>query len=282
MSGCRDGSRGGSRPIAGDRPAGPLAWRSPAPRRRGKDLGPPTWSAPCHPPRRYASDTVALSPWSIFMLRWLFGFPAWILPAAALALTPVTLCPGQNIAPMPDGRMLGHLPYAEATPADIVTIPNDFGDGRPCEMHRDAAVAMEQLPTAAERAKSSGPPGYSEHATGYALDFGIRPLSKGCGDVSDCIARTPPGRWLLQHATEFGFELSFPPGNAQGVTWEPWHWRWVGITAETPCAARARALFATARTRFPAMPMVFDTPIPPEWRSVISPAPTPTPVWPQR
>ncbi|HEX4693085.1 M15 family metallopeptidase [Sphingomonas sp.] len=257
-------------------------------------------------------------------LRWLFGFLAGILPAAALALTPVTLCPGQNIEPMPDGRMLGHLPYAEANPADIVTIPNDFGVGRPCEMHRDAAVAMEQLlaaanldpavkgrlrgvscfrtierqrqifcsqigpkkrcANAAERAKSSGPPGYSEHATGYALDFGIRPLAKGCGDVSDCIARTPPGRWLLQHAAEFGFELSFPPGNAQGVTWEPWHWRWVGVTAATPGAARARALFATARTRFPAMPMVPDVPIPPEWRAVIgpAPAPTPTPVWPQR
>ena len=80
----------------------------------------------------------------------------------------------------------------------------------------------------------------------------------GCGDVSDCIARTAPGKWLLQHAAEFGFELSFPAGNAQGVTWEPWHWRWVGTSAAVPGAAAARALFTTARTRFPAQPGIRD------------------------
>jgi D-alanyl-D-alanine carboxypeptidase len=255
-------------------------------------------------------------------VRWL----AWLLvlvPAVATALTPVALCPGQNVEPMPDGRMLGHLPYPEANPADLVTIPGDFGVGRPCLMHHDAAAAMVQLlaaadlvpavkgklrgvscfrtierqrqifcsqigpkkrcANAAERAKSSGPPGYSEHATGYALDFGIRPLTRRCGDVSDCIARTPPGRWLLQHASEFGFELSFPAGNGQGVTWEPWHWRWVGTSAAAPGAATARALFATARTRFPGYPRVTDVTIPPVWRSVIAPTPTPspTPVWPK-
>jgi D-alanyl-D-alanine carboxypeptidase len=255
-------------------------------------------------------------------VRWL----AWllmVLPTVAMALTPVTLCPGQVVEPMPDGRMLGHLPYGEANPADLVTIPGDFGAGRPCVMHRDAAAAMAQLlaaadlvpavkgklrglscfrtverqrqifcsqigpkkrcANAAERAKSSGPPGYSEHATGYTLDFAIRPLTKGCGDVSDCIASTPPGQWLLQHATEFGFELSFPAGNAQGVTWEPWHWRWVGTSPTAPGAAAARALFMTARTRFPAQPGIPEIVLPPEWQKAIAPppAPSPTPVWPK-
>ncbi len=185
-------------------------------------------------------------------LRWLLVWIAMIVPAAAMALAPVRLCNGQDIEPMPDGRMLGHLPYAEANPADLVTIAG-FGIGRPCVMHRDAAAAVSRLllaarkvpgvagklrgvscfrsierqrqvfcgqigpgkrcANAAERARSSAPPAYSEHATGYALDFGVRPLSPGCRDVSDCIAQTVPGRWLLAHATEFGFELSFPPGN---------------------------------------------------------------------
>ncbi len=26
---------------------------------------------------------------------------------------------------------------------------------------------------------------------------------------------------------EFGFELSFPENNPQGVRYEPWHWRFV-------------------------------------------------------
>ncbi|MEO6385189.1 MAG: M15 family metallopeptidase [Sphingomonas sp.] len=244
-----------------------------------------------------------------------------VLPTVAMALTPVALCPGQDIEPMADGRMLGHLPYAEANPIDLVTIPGDFGAGRPCVMHRDAAAAVVQLlaaadlvPTvkgklrglscfrtverqrqifcsqigpkkrcanAAERAKSSGPPGYSEHATGYTLDFAIRPLTRACGDVSDCIARTAPGKWLLQHAAEFGFELSFPAGNAQGVTWEPWHWRWVGASASSPSAAAARALFATARSRFPAQPGIPEIVLPPEWQRAIAPTPSPAPTWPK-
>lgn len=247
--------------------------------------------------------------------RWMLALVAMIVPAAAMALTAVQLCPGQNVEPMPDGRMLGHLPYADANPADLVTIA-DFGAGRACQMNRDAAAAMTQLLAAAarvpgvaghlrglschrsierqrqvfcggigpgrkcrdaaERAKASAPPGYSEHSTGYALDITIRPLARGCGDVSPCIAATTPGRWLLAHATEFGFELSFPPGNAQGVTWEPWHWRWVGIASNAPGAAAARALFATARTRFPASPAVPD--LSPEWINALNqPAPAATP-----
>lgn len=258
-------------------------------------------------------------------LRWLLVALFLFVPAAALALTPVTLCNGQTVEPLPDGRMLGHIPYPEGNAADMVTMPGNFGIGRPCQLHRDAAMAMtallaaaDQVPDvkgklrgiscfrtierqrqifcgqigpgkrckdAAERAKSSGPPGYSEHATGYALDFAIRPLTRGCSDVSDCIANTPPGKWLLQHATEFGFELSFPPGNAQGVTWEPWHWRWVGTSATVPGAATARTLFATARTRFPASPGIAE--LSPEWQKAIQPSPSPigapasTPTWPK-
>lgn len=251
------------------------------------------------------------------MWRWVLALTTLILPAAAMAWTAVQLCPGQNIEPMPDGRMLGHLPYAEANPADLVIIAN-FGAGKPCVMHRDAAAAMAQLlaaaakvpgvagqlrglscfrtteyqrrvfcgaigpgrrcKDAAERAKASAPPGYSEHSTGYALDFAVRPLPRGCADVSPCIAKSAAGAWLLAHAPEFGFELSFPPNNAQGVTWEPWHWRWVGIAATAPGAATARALFAVARTRFPASPGIPD--LSPEWINALGqPAPaTPGPM----
>ncbi|MBX9797575.1 M15 family metallopeptidase, partial [Sphingomonas sp.] len=113
--------------------------------------------------------------------------------------------------------------------------------------------------TPADRARFVGPPGYSEHATGYAIDFATRP-SPGCADVNACFARTAAGRWLIQHAGEFGFELSFPAGNGQGVSYEPWHWRWVGTSATAPGAAAARAIFARARASYPAQPMVIDNP----------------------
>src|SRR3546814_21121513 len=93
---------------------------------------------------------------------------------------------------------------------------------------------------------SVAPPGHSEHSTGYAIDFGTRP-SPGCDDVEYCFDRPPLGQWLLEHATDYGFELSFPWKNIQGVTWEPWHWRWVGRSAIEPGARAARLLVATAR-----------------------------------
>ena len=128
-----------------------------------------------------------------------------------------------------------------------------------------------------QRAKSSAPPGYSEHATGYTLDFtatwpaGTTP---GCGDVSPCFADTAPGKWLLAHGRDYGFELSFPcqkqsPGRCesnQGVTYEPWHWRWVGTKDPSgklsDAAKAARAVLARARKCFPASPGIDATPPP--------------------
>ena len=83
----------------------------------------------------------------------------------------------------------------------------------------------------ADRAISVAPPGYSEHSTGYALDFAVRPAN-GCPDAEACMAATPAARWLRLNAPRFGFEQSFPGGNKQHVKWEPWHWRWVGASGE--------------------------------------------------
>lgn len=62
-------------------------------------------------------------------------------------------------------------------------------------------------------------PGYSQHHTGRALDLAARPD----GD-NDGFERTPSYRWLCGHAGEFGFRLSFPAGNPDGIKFEPWHW----------------------------------------------------------
>jgi D-alanyl-D-alanine carboxypeptidase len=99
----------------------------------------------------------------------------------------------------------------------------------------------------AERVRWSAPPGYSEHATGYVIDF----CDPAKCELETEFAQEPGGKWLAAHAPCFGFELSFPKGNAQGVGWEPWHWRYVG----TP---EAKAVFAAARERYPAKPGVGD------------------------
>lgn len=68
----------------------------------------------------------------------------------------------------------------------------------------------------------SAVPGCSEHHTGRALDLG----TPGHLQLEATFARTPAFRWLRQHAPRFGFHLSYPRGNAQGIAYEPWHWCW--------------------------------------------------------
>ncbi|WP_294105300.1 M15 family metallopeptidase [Sphingomonas sp.] len=207
------------------------------------------------------------------------------------------LCPTQDVAAV-DGRMLGHIRYDEARPTDLVAAPPGFAIGAPCRVRPEVAYDLGRMLAAADadpqvkgrlravscyrsiahqrqvfcsaigpkkrardaadRARFVGPPGYSEHATGYAIDFGTRP-SRGCADVSSCFAGTAAGRWLMLHGPDYGFELSFPAGNAQSVSWEPWHWRWVGTSMLIPGASAARATFATARTIFPARPTTGDS-----------------------
>ena len=70
------------------------------------------------------------------------------------------------------------------------------------------------------------------------------------------MAATPAARWLRLNAPRFGFEQSFPGGNKQHVKWEPWHWRWVGVSESAPGAAKARFVFARARREYPADPGV--------------------------
>ena len=193
-------------------------------------------------------------------------------------------------ATVPDavGRVLGHFAYGDVAPGELVDAPAGFGlhgcriraevlpDLRRLIAAADAALGPGALRglscsrsverqrgvfagggqgTSEDRAISVAPAGHSEHTTGYAIDFAVRP-SPNCPDIEACMAVTPQARWLGANATRFGFELSFPPGNAQGVKWEPWHWRWVGTTATAPGAAKARFTFAKARATFPADPAI--------------------------
>lgn len=182
--------------------------------------------------------------------------------------------PGRRETADGDGRMLGHLPYREARSGDLVRPPEGFGTGSCSRLHADAAAALEAMMAAArdedpaiadamvglscfrsikrqadifcskpqlsfaERAEASAPPGFSEHATGYAIDFGDRTRPE-C-DLEACFAETPVGQWLAANAPRFGFALSFPANNSQGVMYEPWHWRFEGTD-------KARATFAQAR-----------------------------------
>lgn len=155
-----------------------------------------------------------------------------LLSLALLIATPVQaqLCDGSNVGFGGDGRALGHLPYGDAPPGDLVAVPAEYATGG-CMLRREmlpdlarllAAAAgdpavggrilalschrslgyqqsvfcRERQTAAGDRAISVAPPGHSEHATGYALDFAVRPRVNGCPDAEACIAATAGFRWL--------------------------------------------------------------------------------------
>ena len=87
---------------------------------------------------------------------------------------------------------------------------------------RDPALQREQFEEAKRKhgprngIKWLAPPGFSEHQTGWVLDIG-----DGDGPEADdnpLFERTKAFGWLKDSASKFQFELSFPPGNWQGVS----------------------------------------------------------------
>lgn len=66
--------------------------------------------------------------------------------------------------------------------------------------------------------------GYSEHQLGTALDFTVPTIA----GPSAAFQNTPAYPWLLENAHNFGFIISYPPGNKYYQV-ETWHWRFVGV-----------------------------------------------------
>ena len=76
-------------------------------------------------------------------------------------------------------------------------------------------------------------PGTSEHNLGLAADLVSARWYENHDDLTEEFAATPEYAWLCAHCAEYGFVLRYPPGKAQltGVTYEPWHFRYVGRRA---------------------------------------------------
>ena len=81
-----------------------------------------------------------------------------------------------------------------------------------------------------EANKTSARPGESEHQTGLAADLSTSEIDyRNSSDFAD----TEAGRWVAEHAHEFGFILRYPQDKTEitGYSYEPWHIRYVGLTA---------------------------------------------------
>ncbi|MDJ0515988.1 MAG: D-alanyl-D-alanine carboxypeptidase family protein [Trichodesmium sp. MO_231.B1] len=101
-------------------------------------------------------------------------------------------------------------------------------------------VKAERGQVTSQRAEVSAPPGYSEHHTGYAIDIGDARSPGSHLKVS--FENTRAFQWLQENAGNYGFELSFPRDNSQGISYEPWHWRFVGDSHSSETFEQARSL----------------------------------------
>lgn len=70
-------------------------------------------------------------------------------------------------------------------------------------------------------------PGCSEHNTGLAVDVGSVTNQR----VEEDFENEPEFDWLQEHAAEYGFILRYPSDKQAitGVSYEPWHYRYVGV-----------------------------------------------------
>ena len=170
---------------------------------------------------------------------------------------------------------LGHLAYAEASPAQMVSVGDFVRENyvRTEYLQADAAASFLKMQADAQRdgvqlmpisgfrsvasqrdiferqierkgsveaaAQVSAPPGHSEHHTGYAID--ITEAQNPEVDLKYAFEQTRAYSWLLTHAKTYGFELSFPKNNRQNVSFEPWHWRYIASpdAAQTFWVARS-------------------------------------------
>ena len=153
-----------------------------------------------------------------------------------------------------DARILGHLPYKE-TPKEklvlietIIVVDMDMRDSllkmreeakkdgiylvflsgyRSINLQNDIFYSLKSIRNqeAAERARVSAPPGYSEHSTGFAIDIGDATQRET--DFETDFENTDAFRWLIKNAAKFHFKLSFNKDNKY-IDYEPWHWRYEG------------------------------------------------------
>lgn len=83
-----------------------------------------------------------------------------------------------------------------------------------------------------EAEKYSAHPGTSEHQLGLAVD--LTTIDRHCY-LTECFGETPAGKWLAANVHRFGFILRYPNGKSDitGYNYEPWHFRYVGMTTAT-------------------------------------------------
>ncbi|MDO5502445.1 MAG: D-alanyl-D-alanine carboxypeptidase family protein [Actinomycetia bacterium] len=161
----------------------------------------------------------------------------WVVVNKTRSLDPAQYVPsGLTPAMMPGGKGIMVLPRVSDALERLFEASAAEGAGRLglASGYRDyASQSVIWSNRRSERGRAYADewiarPGYSEHQLGLAVD--IEPIgASGCTSHL-CIANTPQGEWLAEHAWRFGFVIRYQPGQEHitGYRPEAWHLRYVG------------------------------------------------------
>lgn len=99
------------------------------------------------------------------------------------------------------------------------------------KVNRYMAQGMSYMDAYKTAAQSVTVPGASEHQIGLALDI----TSDTYYTLDEAFGETEEGKWLAEHSHEYGFILRYPKGKEYitSISYEPWHFRYVGTEAAT-------------------------------------------------
>ncbi|MFB2539782.1 MULTISPECIES: M15 family metallopeptidase [unclassified Acinetobacter] len=182
-----------------------------------------------------------------------------VMPVTHAANMPPVQTPNNALCtPHPEAASVGIKHYRFPEQTNLVSIGNGY------KMHPDAAQALSKMMAAArqdgvtltvgsafrsvayqqgivDRKKAAGqkpkqlyfmsaPAGYSEHHTGFALDF---------SPINPSFAKTKGYTWLLSNAGKYGFKQTYTAAYSakSGVSEESWHWKFT----DSPAAQQALA-----------------------------------------
>ncbi len=89
---------------------------------------------------------------------------------------------------------------------------------------------MTEKEARAETALNIQKPGKSEHNTGLAADLVSADWYTEHDDLTEEFENTGEFEWLSENAYKYGFILRYPKGKEDitEITYEPWHYRYVG------------------------------------------------------
>jgi len=146
--------------------------------------------------------------------------------------------------PLPDGYKAENLINIYAQNPEYFRVLNDD-----IKINEDVFIAMERMFAAADRngvygfvvtsgyrsadeqrelyatmdSSTAAKPGESEHQTGLAFDVS--------SSSSFSFESSRGFIWMTKHCAEYGFILRYPKGseNITGYSYEPWHFRYVGL-----------------------------------------------------